>query len=184
MQLRWSHAVVKVRDLDLMVDFYSRVLGFEVADRGDLAPGGPAIVFMSQVETDHHQIAFLPAGRGDDPPNSLDHMAFRVGGLDDVREMKERVEKDGRAARPPGPVTHGNAWSVYFQDPEGNGIEVFCDTPWHVAQPQLSPWDPSQTNEEVMRATEAAFSDRAEFRPFGDYVAERAAHFAKREGKS
>ena len=184
MQLRWSHAVVKVRDLDLMVDFYSRVLGFEVADRGDLAPGGPGIVFMSQVGTDHHQIAFLPAGRGDDPPNSVDHVAFRVDDLDDVREMMERVGKDGRGARAPGPVTHGNAWSIYFQDPEGNGIEVFCDTPWHVAQPQLKPWDPGQTNDEVAKATQAAFADQPGFRPFADYVGERTAHFAERERKT
>ena len=33
------------------------------------------------------------------------------------------------------PICHGNAWSVYFQDPEGNQIEMFCDTPWYVPQP-------------------------------------------------
>ena len=33
------------------------------------------------------------------------------------------------------PVSHGNAWSLYFTDPEGNGLECFVDSPFHVAQP-------------------------------------------------
>ena len=74
MQLRWSHAVVFVRDLDAMLDFYTNVLGFEVSDRGPLAPGAPEIVFMSQVETDHHQLAFAPVRQGEEPPNSVDHL--------------------------------------------------------------------------------------------------------------
>ena len=50
MPLRWSHAVVYVRDLDAMIDFYSNVLGFEVTDRGPVAPaeGAPEIAFMSR----------------------------------------------------------------------------------------------------------------------------------------
>ena len=65
MKLSWSHSVVLVRDLDAMLDFYTNVLGFEITDRGPLAPGDgvPEIVFMSQVETDHHQLAFLPLRR-------------------------------------------------------------------------------------------------------------------------
>ena len=48
MQLRWSHAVLYVRDLDATVDFYTQVLGFEVTDRGPLGPAdSPDIVFMT-----------------------------------------------------------------------------------------------------------------------------------------
>ena len=57
MQLRWSHAFVHVRDVAIMVAFYTEVLGFEVTDRG--AVGGRPVVFLSQVATDHHQLAFL-----------------------------------------------------------------------------------------------------------------------------
>ena len=38
MMLRWSHAVIYVRDLEKMVEFYCDVLGFEVADRGPVDP--------------------------------------------------------------------------------------------------------------------------------------------------
>ncbi len=182
MQLRWSHAVIRVRDLDAMVSFYTEVLGFEVSDRGPLGPPGtPEIVFMSQVPTDHHQLAFLPTRAGEEPSNTLDHMAFRVESLAQVRALKERVEKDGRGARAPAPVTHGNAWSIYFQDPEGNTIEVFCDTPWHVPQPQIGGWDPSLSDEEVVTATRAAYEGESGFGSMQEYLLGRAEALRRRE---
>lgn len=36
MPLTWSHAVLQVRDLDTMLDYYTKVLGFAVSDRGPL----------------------------------------------------------------------------------------------------------------------------------------------------
>ena len=181
MPLRWSHAVCYVRNLDEMVDFYSKVLGFEVTDRGPVAPseGAPEIVFMSQVETDHHQIAFLPVRQGDEPPNSVNHMAFRTDSLQDVRDTLAALEKDGRATAI-NPLTHGNAWSVYFQDPEGNGLEVFCDTPWHVQQPQGKPWDTTLSDAELRAWTQAEFEKEPGFGPIDEFYAARAEHIRQR----
>ena len=174
MQLNWSHSVVLVRDLDDMLDFYTNVLGFQITDRGPLGEAGsPEIVFMSQVETDHHQLAFMSGGRDDRPPNSVNHFAFRVGSLDDVKEMKRRLDRDARISNLL-PLTHGNAWSVYFRDPEENGLEIFCDTPWHVPQPQGKPWDPEATNEEIIEKTRLAFEDVPGFRPIEDFRLEHA----------
>ena len=179
MQLRWSHAVVYVRDLEAMIDFYTNVLGFEVTDRGPIAPtdGAPEIVFLSQVDTDHHQLAFLPIRRGDAPPNSVDHFAFRTDSLADVRAMIETLEKDGRATSL-NPMTHGNAWSIYFRDPEGNGIELFCDTPWHVAQPQGKTWDTKSSDEELFAWTQATFEKESGFGPIDAFYRARAEHLA------
>jgi len=173
MQLRWSHAVVYVRDLENMLDFYTNVLGFQVTDRGPLGdPNGPEIVFMSQVETDHHQLAFLPVRKGEEDSNSVNHFAFRVDSLDDIREMNGRLIADGRATEI-NPLTHGNAWSVYFSDPEGNGIELFCDSPWHVSQPQVRPWDIGQSNEAVVAATRAEFQKEPGFGPIDEFYTAR-----------
>lgn len=181
MPLRWSHAVCYVRDLDEMIDFYANVLGFEVTDRGPVAPseGAPEIVFMSQVETDHHQIAFLPVGRDDAPPNSVNHFAFRTESLQDVRDMLETLRKDGRASNI-NPLTHGNAWSIYFSDPEGNGLEVFCDTPWHVQQPQGKPWDTTLSDAELAQWTQAEFEKQPGFGPIDAFYRERAERIQKR----
>ena len=32
-------------------------------------------------------------------------------------------------------MNHGNSWSLYFNDPEDNTVEIYMDTPWYVAQP-------------------------------------------------
>jgi catechol 2,3-dioxygenase len=181
MKLRWSHYVLNVRNLDEMLDFYTNVLGFEVTDRGALHPGddAPQIVFMSQVETDHHQLAFLSNRQDEDPPNSVNHAAFRTDTLADVKGMIQKLEKDGRATGMM-PLTHGNAWSIYFQDPEGNGVEVFCDTPWHVSQPQARSWDPSLSEADLLAWTKQEFGDDPEFGPIDAYYAARAKHL--REG--
>ena len=165
MQLHWSHAVVYVRDMPNMLDFYTNVLGFHVTDRGPLgADDSPEIVFMSQVDTDHHQLAFLNVRKGEEASNSVNHFAFRVAELDEVKQMNTRLQEDGRATKL-NPLTHGNAWSIYFSDPEDNGIEVFCDTPWHVSQPQVRPWDIGQSNEEVIATTRAEFENEPGFGP-------------------
>jgi catechol-2,3-dioxygenase len=182
MALRWSHAVVYVRDLEEMIDFYPNVLGFEVTDRDRAGPqeGAPELAFMSQVDTDHHQIALLPVRQGDAPPNTVNHMAFRTESLTDVRKAAERLQEDGRATELQ-PITHGNTWSIYFKDPEGNGIEIFCDTPWHVRQPQAKPWDMSMSDDEVRTWTRAEFEKEPEFGPIEDYYAARAEHLRGRK---
>jgi catechol 2,3-dioxygenase len=172
MKLRWSHAVLYVRDLDEMIAFYRDVLGFQVSDRGPLDPRNPGleIAFLSQVGSDHHQLAFVPV-RGDGPSTTLDHMAFRVDALADVKAMAGRLQSDGRATNLH-PLNHGNAWSVYFKDPEGNGLEVFCDSPWSVRQPQGKPWDLSMSEDELRRQTEEQFKGEPGFRPIAEFYAE------------
>ena len=180
MQLRWSHAVVYVRDMQAMLDFYTTVLGFEVTDRGPVGKdASPEIVFMSQVETDHHQLAFLDVRKDEAASNSVNHFAFRVADLDDVKSMHTRLLTDGRATAI-NPMTHGNAWSVYFSDPEGNGLEVFCDTPWHVGQPQGQAWDTELSNDEILAATREAFAAARYFVPIDELYGDSARELAAR----
>ena len=63
--------------------------------------------------------------------------------------------------------------SLYFNDPDGNGLEVFWDTPWHVAQPQGQPWDITMSKDEALTWVEASFGKEVSFRPRADYYAER-----------
>jgi catechol-2,3-dioxygenase len=126
------------------------------------------IVFLSQVTSDHHQIALVDAAGSDTGSGSLDHIAFRVASIGDVREMTERVQRDERTSDI-ATVTHGNAWSVYFRDPEGNRLEVFCDTPWYVQQPVVEPWDPDLNDDELLAETKRAFSGRPGFAPLSEW---------------
>src|SRR4051812_35062855 len=106
-----------------MINFYTQTLGFEVTDRGPLgrAPGANEIVFLSQTARHHHQVAFVTGRDKPDRSNSVHHVAFRsAGSLDDLKALKKTLEADEQISGIM-PLTHGNAWSVYFRDPENNG---------------------------------------------------------------
>ena len=177
LRLEAAHAVLYVHDVADMIDFYTNTLGFEVTDRGPL--GGDEIVFLSQVANHHHQVAFITGREKPDPSNSVHHVAYRSAGtLDDLRALKKELATDARVTQIM-PLTHGNAWSVYFRDPEFNGLEVFIDTPWHVRQPQGEPLDLDKSNEEIVEATRAHFSDEPEFGPIEEFYKARAQHIAQ-----
>ena len=66
-------------------------------------------------------------------------------------------------------MTQGRGWSLYFPDPEGNNIECFVDTPWHVRQPVVDALDLSLSDDEILARTEAAYEDTPDFQPMQDW---------------
>lgn len=171
--LTWSHAVLYVQNLQSMLQFYSEVLEFEVTDRGPLAEGAPEIVFLSQDPCEHHQLAMLETRRDAAPSNSVNHFAFRVTGFSELQTFHGKAK--GISGLTLNPQSHGNTLSFYFNDPEGNGIEIFWETPWHVAQPQGKPWDPSMAEAEALIWLQETFGADPSFEPLVDYQARRRA---------
>ena len=60
-------------------------------------------------------------------------------------------------------MNHGNAWSVYFRDPEGNRIEIFCDTEWYIEQPCVEDLDSVDARGRNPRAVGSVLPHRAGF---------------------
>lgn len=179
LRLEVAHAVLYVHDMEAMIGFYTDTLGFEVTDRGPL--GRQEIVFLSQTADHHHQVAFISGRKQVEPSNSTNHVAFRSAGtLADLRALKAALDADERVTGIM-PLTHGNAWSVYFRDIEHNGVEIFIDTPWHVPQPQGEPLDLDRSDDEIVEWTRAHFGDEPGFGPIDAFYAERARHLAERE---
>ena len=150
-----SHIGIFVTDMDKVRDFYTRLLGFKVMDAGEVR-SGQHLTFLSKDPKDHHQIV-LVSGREKGTPSTINQITFRVASIKEVRAMYDLVvanKVDGID-----PVDHGNAWSVYFKDPEGNRIEFFCDTPWYVEQPRRLPLDFSLSDEQIEEATRKSIAD-------------------------
>jgi catechol-2,3-dioxygenase len=168
MKLSWSHAVLYVKDQAKMLDFYTNTLGFKITDRGPLgSPDSPEIIFMSNHPDEHHQIAMIQTRQDKEASNSVNHFAFRVESFEEVSELNRKLETlDGIDIMP---LSHGNTLSIYFNDPEKNGIEVFWDTPWHVAQPQGKRWDTSMDKEVALNWVEENFGKEETFEPREDY---------------
>ncbi len=119
------HIAFNVRDLDRAEKFYTEVLGFKVSDR--FSSGLRHIM----LDTGNSAIALFEAP-GLDTQSSLDllsetgymHFAFRAdkNRFDSiVKELGEKTTIDE------GPVKRGNGMSVYFNDPDGNHLEIHCD---------------------------------------------------------
>lgn len=155
--LEFTHCAIFVHDLPHMEDFYSRVLGYPVTDRGELEYPetdnlpNVRLVFLSLDPDEHHQV-ILVDGRPDELDfNPINHLAFRVRSLDEVRGAYNTIkDEDVSEIRP---VTHGNAWSLYFRDPEGNRLEIYTPTPWHIPQPHRVAIDLALSDKEIVERT-------------------------------
>ncbi|MDP6980659.1 MAG: VOC family protein [Myxococcota bacterium] len=178
----FSHIGIHVHEIEPMVDFYTELLGLEVTDRGRLPlPGDPQIVFLSADPEEHHQIA-LVEGRQDGGIESgvVNQLSFHLGSLEELRAMKSAAEKRGVSRFLP--ISHGRGWSLYFPDPEGNGIECFVDTPWHVRQPVVDALDLSLTDEEILAQTEATYRSAPDFQTMETWKQAFAERLADKQG--
>ena len=171
-RLSFSHFGMFVTDVARMEDFYTRVLGFAVTDRGrlEIPEGAVELVFLSCDPRDHHQIV-LVTGRPEGLKfNPINQISFRMDDLASLRHM-HRVLQEERV-KEIYPVSHGNALSVYFKDPEGNRVELFIDTPWYCHQPVRMPLDFTLTDDELWRAVEAEARRQPDFKPVEAWRAE------------
>ncbi len=166
MGLKLSHAFINVVDVNKVVPFYTDILGFQITDRGHIN-GEIEAVFMSQDTDNHHQIALAGTLKDNNGLRNLGHVAFRMEKLDDLRALKKRLTLEGIAIGRE--LSHGNAWSLYFTDPEGNGVECFVDTPFHVSQPQGKPTDIELDDAELLDKTRDDFHQEPEFGPYADW---------------
>ncbi len=165
-QMTLGHVGLFVTDLEKMKDFYTRVLGFTVTDSG--TGRAAEFVFMSRDPGEHHQVV-LATGRPEGSFGTVNQISFRVGALGDLRAVYDRVV--GENVDNIAPINHGNAWSVYFDDPEGNRLEVYMATPWYIAQPHAEPLDMSLTDEELARSCEDKVRADPSFKPAEDWRA-------------
>jgi catechol-2,3-dioxygenase len=149
--LAFSHMGIYVTDIARMEDFYTRVLGFTATDRGDL--GSTKLVFLSRDPKEHHQIVLASGRPGASGFNPINQISFRMAEFAGLREMHRRLQREGLAEI--SPVSHGNALSVYFRDPEGNRVELFVDTPWYVQQPLRVPMDMRLSDSQIWAWAEA-----------------------------
>lgn len=177
-KMKFSHLGLVVKDLPLMEDFYTRVMGFEMTDKGKTR-NGVTMAFMTLDPEEHHQV-FLVDGKPDvDLPSNtiipdcgpvLHHLSFRLASLSDLRAMHDRMKAEAVADITP--VTHGLCWAMYTKDPEGNNLEFFADTPWYVDQPFYRPIDFSLSDDELHARTEAMCKDAPGFTTLGDWYDE------------
>jgi len=125
-QTRIGHVHLTVSDLDLALAFYRDVLGFEVTSRY-----GSEAVFLSAGGYHHHIGLNTWAGRGAPRPahgtTGLYHFAILFPDRGSLAAAVRRVLEHGIPLD--GASDHGVSEAIYLRDPDGNGIELYCDRP-------------------------------------------------------
>lgn len=164
-RLSFSHIGLYVANLDTIVRFYTDIMGFHITDRGTL--GEAPIVFLSQNPLEHHQIVFIGGNPAGHSAALLNQMSFRLDSLASLLTFAKRLE--GEDVSDLEPVIHGNAWSLYFRDPEGNRVEVFADSDWYIAQPIKKQLDLAMSEEQIRKRTLEFCRNQPGFRPIEEW---------------
>lgn len=163
-----SHLGIFVRDIDAMEHFYADTFDLVVTDRGVGKTFKNSLVFMTGDPEQHHQLV-LSSGRAEDGPSTIMQISFKVHSLADLRLHRDRAIKNG--ARDMIALNHGNAWSIYVDDIEGNKIEIYLDTPYHVPQPCGTPLDIDKPEEALLAETKELIDSLPGNKPREAFVA-------------
>jgi catechol 2,3-dioxygenase len=99
--------VLKVRDAEASKQFYLRTLGLQVASE-DKSKG---MVFLS-FGKEHHDLALF-------------QMAWQLGSFEELQAAYKELQALGIPVE--ATIQHNVTKSVYFQDPDGNPVELYCD---------------------------------------------------------
>ena len=123
---RIGHVHLKVANLERAIDFYCRVLGFELTLRlGDQA------AFLSAGGYHHHIGLNTWESEGGAPPpagtTGLYHAAILYPTRASLAVALKRLISEGVALD--GASDHGVSQALYLHDPDGNGIELYWDRP-------------------------------------------------------
>ena len=140
---RIHHVAYRCHDAKQTVEWYRQHLdmGFVLAIAEDSVPSTHAPDPYMHVFLDAgggNVLAFfeLPnsatMGRDANTPDWVQHIAFKVGSVDELHTTKARLQAAGIAVI--GPTEHTIFQSIYFFDPNGHRLELAADT----ATPEMS----------------------------------------------
>lgn len=120
-----GHLVLNVSNVERSAMFYRDVVGFELAR---MRPDRSGAFLTCGVV--HHNLALFKAASGARPAEKgqigLNHFAFQVDNYEALQEAHGRLIRAGAIIDHI--VDHGMTRSVYFLDPDGLMMELYCNT--------------------------------------------------------
>jgi len=123
---RLLHTMLRVRDLDKSIDFYTRHLGMKELRRKDFPSGEFTLAFVGYGDEVDHTVLELTHNWDQEEPYELgDGFGHIAIGVPDIYGVCEKLEAEGVSIpRPPGPMKHGGPEIAFIEDPDGYKIEL------------------------------------------------------------
>jgi catechol-2,3-dioxygenase len=116
----FAHFVLRSPQKDKARDWYMTVLNARLVFENDY------ISFITY-DDEHHRVAFVqaPDVKPEDSQRTLSHMAYTFADLGQLLGTYKRLKALG--ILPYRPINHGPTVSMYYKDPDGNGVELQVD---------------------------------------------------------
>lgn len=121
--MRYLHTMLRVKDLEKSLRFYTEALGFEIVKKNDYPKDRFTLVFLrspgdaSLIELTHNWDVESYV-RGD----AYGHMAYQV---DSIAAVQDRLKKHGHdLSWGPGKTPDGRRAMAFIDDPDGYEIEL------------------------------------------------------------
>ena len=123
MKSKLLHTMIRVKDLERSVRFYTEVLGLREQRRKVLEKADATLVFLSD-DTGHHaiELTYNHDGREYELGNQFGHLALGVPDLEAARE--ELAGRGVEFSRGPYRVSEGGSMIAFVRDPDGIEIEL------------------------------------------------------------
>lgn len=123
---RLLHTMLRVKNLEKSVEFYTKLLGMKELRRREVPDGKYTLAFVGYGDEADTSVLELTYNWGKDEGYQLGtgfgHLAV---GVPDVAETCARLRKEGaRITREPGPVKFGTTVIAFVEDPDGYKIEL------------------------------------------------------------
>lgn len=120
------HTMVRVKDLDKSIDFYTRLLGMRLLRREEFPDGKFTLAFVGYGPEEEHAVIELTYNWDRDEPYEIGtgygHVAL---GVRDIYAICKELEANGaNIPRKPGPMMHGTTHIAFIEDPDGYKIEL------------------------------------------------------------
>lgn len=123
--MRFAHVMLRVKDLDKSIDFYTNVLGMTVQKKIDNVEYKYTLAFLGYGDISSHTVLELTYNWGEheyNHGNAFGHLCMQV---EDVYKACDDVKaKSGVVTREAGPVKGGTQIIAFIKDPDGYQIEL------------------------------------------------------------
>jgi len=125
-KFRLLHTMIRVRDLDASLNFYTNLLGMKVLRKRDYPTGKFTLAFVGYGDETSNTVIELTHNWDQKEPYALGsafgHLAI---GVPDVYKTCETLAASGvKIPRPAGPMAHGGSVIAFIEDPDGYRIEL------------------------------------------------------------
>ncbi len=123
--MRIAHTMIRVKDLEKSVAFYTNVLDMEEFSRKDYEEGKFTLVFVGYENQREHPAIELTYNWDQheyDMGNAFGHIAIEVNNV--YHAYEKVLAAGGKGLREPGPMKHGKSVIAFVEDPDGYKIEL------------------------------------------------------------